>query len=590
MLKLLDLLSAVALLVWGTHIVRTGILRVYGADLRRILSRSVEKRPLAFAAGIGVTALVQSSNATALLATSFVAQGLMALAPALAIMLGADVGTALMARVLTLDLSWLSPLLIFFGVIFFLSRKQTRLGQLGRVFIGLGLIILALQLIVAAAEPMTQAKGVKVLFSSLTGDIMLDALTGALFAMISYSSLAAVLLTATLAASKVISLKVALCLVVGANLGSGILAMLSATAQNAAGRRVALGSLLFKVAGCLLVLPLVGPLADWMDHWQFSTAELVIAFHVLYNAARCLACLPLTNAMASFCTRVMPDRALPDDVARPRHLDPAALDTPSLALANAVRETLRMGDTVEQMLNNLMQIIRGGDPLLGKDIRKLDDDVDALYTAIKLYLARMPREDLSERDSRRWAEIIELAINLEQAGDIIEHMLAAVQDKKTSRSRSFSDTGLEEIGTLYQQLVSNLRLGLGVPQRRPRQRQAPAPGQAALPSAGTALRPCPCRPPAPAGGTEHRDQLAAPGPDQRHEASQLAVLRHRLRRAGQSRRAEQRGRRGHSAGRGRLGRRSRRHDLGAAGRASARRGASGNAPFATLAVLRVGSS
>lgn len=462
MLKLLDLLSAVALLVWGTHIVRTGILRVYGADLRRILSRSVEKRPLAFAAGIGVTALVQSSNATALLATSFVAQGLMALAPALAIMLGADVGTALMARVLTLDLSWLSPLLIFFGVIFFLSRKQTRLGQLGRVFIGLGLIILALQLIVAAAEPMTQAKGVKVLFSSLTGDIMLDALTGALFAMISYSSLAAVLLTATLAASKVISLKVALCLVVGANLGSGILAMLSATAQNAAGRRVALGSLLFKVAGCLLVLPLVGPLADWMDHWQFSTAELVIAFHVLYNAARCLACLPLTNAMASFCTRVMPDRALPDDAARPRHLDPAALDTPSLALANAVRETLRMGDTVEQMLNNLMQIIRGGDPLLGKDIRKLDDDVDALYTAIKLYLARMPREDLSERDSRRWAEIIELAINLEQAGDIIEHMLAAVQDKKTSRSRSFSDTGLEEIGTLYQQLVSNLRLGLSV--------------------------------------------------------------------------------------------------------------------------------
>ena len=501
---------------------------------------------------------MQSGNATALLATSFVARGLMALAPALAIMLGADIGTALMARVLTLDLSWLSPLLIFFGVIFFLGRKQTRLGQLGRVFIGLGLIILALQLIVAAAEPMTQTKGVKVLFSSLTGDIMLDALTGALFAMISYSSLAAVLLTATLAASKVISLKVALCLVVGANLGSGILAMLSATAQNAAGRRVALGSLLFKVAGCLLVLPLVGPLADWMDHWQFSTAELVIAFHVLYNAARCLACLPLTNAMASFCTRVMPDRALPDDVARPRHLDPAALDTPSLALANAVRETLRMGDTVEQMLNNLMQIIRGGDPLLGKDIRKLDDDVDALYTAIKLYLARMPREDLSERDSRRWAEIIELAINLEQAGDIIEHMLAAVQDKDLAQPLVLRHRPGRDRHPVPAVGLQPAPGSLGVPQRRPRQRQAPAPGQTALPSAGTALRPCPCRPPAPAGGTEHRDQLAAPGPDQRHEASQLAVLRHRLRRAGQSRRAEQRGRRGHSAGRGRLGRRSRR--------------------------------
>ena len=170
MLTLLNLLSAVALLIWGTHIVRTGILRVYGSHLRKVLSHNVSKRPLAFAAGIGVTALVQSSNATALLVTSFVAQGLMALTPALAIMLGADVGTALMARVLTLDLSWLSPLLIFLGVVFFLSRKQTRAGQLGRVAIGLGLMLLALELIVAAATPITQEQGIRVLFASLTGD------------------------------------------------------------------------------------------------------------------------------------------------------------------------------------------------------------------------------------------------------------------------------------------------------------------------------------------------------------------------------------------------------------------------------------
>lgn len=156
MLTLLNLLSAIALLIWGTHIVRTGILRVYGSHLRKVLSNNISKRPMAFAAGIGVTALVQSSNATALLVTSFVAQGLMALTPALAIMLGADVGTALMARVLTFDLSWLSPLLIFLGVIFFLSRKQTRAGQLGRVGIGLGLMLLALELIVAAATPITQ--------------------------------------------------------------------------------------------------------------------------------------------------------------------------------------------------------------------------------------------------------------------------------------------------------------------------------------------------------------------------------------------------------------------------------------------------
>jgi len=460
-LTLLHLLSAVALLVWGTHIVRTGIMRVYGANLRRVLSNSVEKKPLAFASGIGVTALVQSSNATALLVTSFVAQGLVGLAPALVIMLGADVGTALMARVLTFDLSWLSPLLIFVGVIFFLSRKQTRAGQMGRVSIGLGLIVLALELIVAAATPITQAAGVKVLFSSLTGDVMLDALTGALFAIISYSSLAAVLLTATLTASGVISLKVALCLVIGANLGSGLLATINTSGQNAAGRRVALGSLLFKLLGSALVLPFVSYLADAMEKLPGQGEELVIYFHVFYNLIRCLIFIPLAAPMARLCQMLIADAPEDDPRLRPRHLDPSALDTPSLALANAARETLRMGDVVEHMLILHHEVLHGK---LGQDkeVRRLDDDVDVLYTAIKLYLAQIQKEDLGEEDSRRWAEIIEMALNLEQAGDIIERMTGDVAAKSHAARRAFSPEGLTELDALHERLVTNLRLSLSV--------------------------------------------------------------------------------------------------------------------------------
>jgi phosphate:Na+ symporter len=121
---LLNLLASVALLVWGTHIVRSGILRVYGADLRRVLSKSVANRFSAFVAGIGVTGIVQSSSATALITSSFVSQGLIGLSSALAIMLGADVGTSLLAQVFSLNLSWLSPMLIVFGVATFLSRRE----------------------------------------------------------------------------------------------------------------------------------------------------------------------------------------------------------------------------------------------------------------------------------------------------------------------------------------------------------------------------------------------------------------------------------------------------------------------------------
>lgn len=462
MLTLLNLLSAVALLIWGTHIVRTGILRVYGSNLRRLLSQNMAKRPLAFIAGILVTAMVQSSNATAMLVTSFVGQGLMTLTPALAIMLGADVGTALMARVLTLDLSWLSPLLIFLGVIFFLSRKQTRAGQLGRVGIGLGLIILALQLIVEAAAPITQAQGVKVLFASLTGDILLDALVGALFALISYSSLAAVLLTATLAGAEMISLPVAIGLVIGANIGSGLLAFLSTSMQNAAGRQVALGSLLYKLIGLLVVIPVLDPLVHWMDSLTFSPQELVIGFHLIYNTLRCLALLPTATPMGRLYRWLLPEREETNGHAKPRHLDPAALDTPSLALANAVRETLRLGDLVDSMLDAMLNVLRGSQTALTQQVRTLSDDVEGLYNAIKLYLAQMPREDLGEHDSQRWAEIIELAINLKLASDLIERMLRKVQQQKTSQRREFSQVGLEELTVLQTQLLSNLRLGLSV--------------------------------------------------------------------------------------------------------------------------------
>ena len=227
MQTLLNLLAGVSLLVYGTHIVRTGILRLYGSNLRRFLRISVANPVRAFFAGVGITALIQSSTATALIVASFAGQGLIGTAQALAVMLGADVGTSLVTVVLSYDLSWLSPLLIFVGVVLFLARQSDSIGRFGRVLIGLGLIMFALQWISVATKPVVQAAGVKVILTSLTGDVLLGMLFAALMTILCYSSLAVVLLVASLASLHVIALPVALGLVLGANLGSGLLGMLS---------------------------------------------------------------------------------------------------------------------------------------------------------------------------------------------------------------------------------------------------------------------------------------------------------------------------------------------------------------------------
>ena len=462
MQTLLNLLSSVALLIWGTHIVRTGILRVFGANLRHILARSVGNRVKAFASGLGVTALVQSSSATALIASSFVGQGLIALGPALVIMLGADVGTALMAKVFSLDLRWLSPLLIIAGVITFLPRKSSRAGQVGRVMLGLGMIILALQLVVQATLPITRAQGVKIIFSSLSGDILLDILIGVLFTLVSWSSLSVVLLTAAFVTANLIALPVALSLVLGANLGSGLLALLVNLRMPGAGRHVAFGNLFFKVVGCLvfgLGLPFFVDILASMDA---DPRAQVLNFHVLFNLSIAVLFIFLTDAVGRLVSRWVP--ILDTSIAQiePRHLDKGALKTPALALANAAREVLRIGDTVEQMLQGMLRVIRTNDSELVAGVLRLEGDIDRLYTAVKLYLTQLSRESLDEREGARWSEIVQLTINLEHVGDILEGVMRDLRDKKIAHRLMFSDEGMREIEELHSRLIANLRLGLSV--------------------------------------------------------------------------------------------------------------------------------
>ena len=459
---LLNILAGVALLVWGTHLVRTGILRLYGGPLRRLLRHSAGHRGAAFAAGLVVTGLLQSSTATALIVAAFAGQGLIATAPALAVMLGADVGTSLVTLVLSFELDWLAPILIVAGVTLFLRRQDTPIGRFGRILIGLGLILFALQWIRASTQPIVGAAGVQVLFATLTGDVFLDILVAAIAAVAFYSSLAVVLLVATLASLNIIGLPVALGLVLGANLGSGLLAMISTLQAEPEARRVTLGNFLFKLIGCALAIPLIVYAVANGQRAGLAPAGAVVLFHLAFNVALAALFLGFTNVVARVATRLLPSPAPGDDPSKPRHLDPSALDTPALAIGNAARETLRVADIVEEMLRGMLTVIVKDDRELAARLSKHDDVVDKLYTAIKLYLAQAPRDALSERESRRLADIVSFTINLEQVGDVVERILQDIVDRKIDKGRRFSEAGMAEIADLHARLVANLRLATSV--------------------------------------------------------------------------------------------------------------------------------
>ena len=462
MKHLLNLLAAVALLVWGTHLVRTGILRVFGANLRQVLARSISNRYTAAVSGIGVTALLQSSTATALIVSAFVGQGLITLPLALAVMLGADIGTSLVTVVFSFDLSWLSPLLIFLGVVLFISRTDTNVGRFGRVLIGLGLMLLALRLVSESTQIMVQSPVVKALLESVSSDLLLEITVGAVLAVLSYSSLATVLLVATLAATGIVPIDMALGLVLGANLGSGLLGVITTARSPVQVRHVPLGNLIFKCFGVLVAAPLVGLWLRYLSPFLGDLATTVVLFHLSFNVLMAVLFIAFVHPVAGAVVRWLPQPQRSNTSGRPHHLDPSALGTPSLAISCAAREALHQADVVETMLQGMLTVVKTDDIRLSQDLRKLDDTVDELYSAIKYYLTKISREELGEEESRRWTDIVSFTINMEQIGDTVERVLIDIEDKKIRKGRSFSDAGMAEICELHAHLIDNLRLGMSV--------------------------------------------------------------------------------------------------------------------------------
>ncbi len=462
MQTLLSLMSGVALLIWGAHTTRHGMLDVFGARLRQVLAAGTASPWRGFLAGLGVTALIQSSSATALMTSAFVAQGLVALPAALPIVLGADVGTSLMARLLSINNAWLSPLLLLTGISLRLSGKETARGQVGQVVVGLGLITLALQLIRLYAAPLVHAGIIRDLFASLGSDALLAVVVGALVTLLAYSSLAVVLLTATLATSGVIAPDTALPLVLGANLGSGLIACVANSGSAAAARRVSLANLLFRIAGVVAFLPYLDEVQAWLTGMGSSTASIAVDFHIAFNLALAAVLIWFVRQTAALCMRWLPDATHDAQAGGARYLSQGDLLHPTVALGNATREVVRIGDLLEQMLNGVQLAILGNDRTLSARYRALDDRIDALYSSVKLYLTGVDPHALGHDEAARWDRIMLMNINLEYAGDIVDRVLEDLEQRKLSRNYRFSDEGSAELRELCERLGANLRTSMSL--------------------------------------------------------------------------------------------------------------------------------
>ena len=460
----LHLAGAVALLLWAIRMVRTGVERARGAALRRTLRRWKMGWVQAAIAGTGIAVLLQSSTAVALLASGFAASAIVSVPVATAMLLGADLGSALVVKVLSFELDWLVPILIVIGTVLFFKGGQRNVRQAGRILVGVALVLVSLQMIASATAPLRQSQLLPVVVSYLSDDVVTAFLIGAIFTWLVHSSVATVLLIATLAAQGLMPVELGVSLVLGANLGAGIIAVVLTRDAEPAARCVPMANLLFRGTGAALVLPLWHVYRPSLELLGAGPAEELVNLHLAFNAGLAILCLPFVGAAHRLVRRFVPQGPSAEGPLGPRisALDPSLVTSPQLALSSATREVLHMAEIIERMLSPVMDLFDSGDRERMKAIRRMDAEVNQAHSDIKLYLAEITRSELSAEDARRAMELTNAAINMEHVGDIIAKGLLKLADQKAAEQLSFSAEGWGELTDLHDRVMANIHLALNV--------------------------------------------------------------------------------------------------------------------------------
>jgi phosphate:Na+ symporter len=465
-LVLLHLAGAVALLLWATRTVRTGVERAYGDVLRRRLRETMRNPLMAVLTGGALSIALQSSTAVTLLVASFAGSGIVGgMAGQLAVR-GAEVGSALVVKILTFDLSLLVPICLAGGTAMFMATERRAWRQFGRILVGIGLMLLSLQLVGQASEPLRDSELLPVIVEYFSGDLVTAFLLAGLVTWLFHSSIAAVLLLVTLAGRGFIPPELGIAMVLGVNLGSSVIAPVLTRGSPAAVRVVPVGNLLMRGLGSVVMLTAFLVFRPSPALLGSSAADQIVNAHIAFNVIILLAGIPLARLVYWASQKIValgqPAEAKQLSLAEVTALDPTALDKPSVALANATREVVGVCEIVELMLRNIMELYEDADRGRIDALAALDDQVDRKHAAIKLYLARITTQQMTEWEALRLQELLGACVKLEQVGDIIVRNMLVHVRKKLERGLTFTPEGWRELSNLHGQVLANARLAFNV--------------------------------------------------------------------------------------------------------------------------------
>jgi phosphate:Na+ symporter len=455
-MTLLALFGGLALLLYGMQLIGEGLQRVAGGHLRHLLTSMTRTRLAAVASGALVTAIIQSSSATTLMLIGFVSAGLVTFRQSLGVILGADIGTTFTVQLLAFRIQELSLLLVGVGFAMAFFARRGLVKSLGQVVLGFGFIFLGMKVMNDGLAPLAENELTRQVLVALAENRFLALLVGAVLSASMASSAATIGLMLSLGHQGLLPLSAAIPVVLGANIGTCATALAASMRSSSDARRVAAAHIAFKVLGVALVFPFIGHLTAVIAQTAGDPARQIANTHTFFNVAISALFLPFAPWAARVISALVPEEERGDNPYRTRYLDDRFLDQPALAIGQATREALRMGDVAQNMLRDAMVVLRSDNQELLEDVERRDDQLDYLEREIKIFLARLGRETMTPDMAQKEIALISFIGNLENIGDIIDKNLMELARKKLYQGRRFSEAGESELVEFHSLVSKNL--------------------------------------------------------------------------------------------------------------------------------------
>ncbi|MEN8763348.1 MAG: Na/Pi cotransporter family protein [Thiogranum sp.] len=458
----MKLFGGLALFLFGMEQMADALKAVAGERMKIILAKLTTNRFMGAITGAFVTAVIQSSSVTTVLVVGFITAGLMSMAQSIGVIMGANIGTTITAQIVAFKVTKAALLMVAVGFSMLSFSKQQKIKQYGAMLMGLGMIFFGMSVMSDAMSPLRSYQPFLDLMASMDNPVI-GILVAAVFTGLVQSSSATTGIVIVMASQGFISLQAGIALAFGANIGTCVTAMLAAIGKPREAVRAAVVHVMFNVFGVILWVGVIGQLAEFVtwfspSHPEFSGVDRLAAetprqianAHTVFNIANTLIFIGFTGQFARLVEWLVPDKPLEEKIiAKPKYLDDALLETPSLALDRTRLEIGHMGDRVKDMLQKIMPAILRGDSGSLRAVAKIDDEVDILHGHIVTYLGRISQNTLTEEQTHEFMNLMAVANDLENIGDVIETDLVHQGYERIEQGVSVSDATQEILNELH---------------------------------------------------------------------------------------------------------------------------------------------